>query len=250
MLAVVLVLAILAVALLWLRWRRTGFLFLTLTVLLFFGIGCGPLAQLMANDLQADFRADVAVNPAKATAIVLLGAGTESAPGGVEVGALAFGRVVEALQLYVACKRVNSVCYLLITGVVFEDPGATETAVYAARLTQMGVAPADLLLEQCSLNTFQNAQFTVPILDAHGVDQVVLVTSGMHLRRALLYFGHFGVKGRPARADYVAVRSSVVPMSYNFLVADLAVHEYIGVARYSVYQFMGWNVQAKKPGSV
>jgi uncharacterized SAM-binding protein YcdF (DUF218 family) len=250
MLGIVLLLAVVSLALIWLRWRRTGVIFLVFTLVLLFASGCGPLARLMADDLQGRFSADVPVNPAKATAIVLLGADTEAAPARVEVGALAFGRVVEALQLYQACKRSNTVCYLLITGGDPEHHGATEAAVYGARLTQLGVAPADLLLEERSLNTFQNAQYTSPILDAHGVDQVVLVTSGLHLRRALLYFGHFGVVARPARADYVTVKPSVIPMSYNFLIADLAVHEYTGIVRYYVYQFMGWNVQAKKAGSV
>ena len=40
------------------------------------------------------------------------------------------------------------------------------------------------------------------------------------------------------------------PLSYNFLLADLAIHEYVGVLRYSVYQFMGWNVSAERPGSL
>jgi uncharacterized SAM-binding protein YcdF (DUF218 family) len=254
MLGVVLFLAALAAVFFLLRWRRAGFTLLALTLILFLAGGCGVLPKLMADDLQAGFTANVPVNPAKATAIVLLGAGTEQVTGApgkdrVEIGALAFGRIVETLQLYQACKRVNSVCYVLITGGDPPHHGASEAAVYGARLVRLGVAPADLLLEERSLNTFQNAQYTAPILQAHGVDQVLLVSSGMHLRRALLYFGHFGVVGRPARADYVSVELSVIPMSYNFLVADLAVHEYIGVARYYIYQFMGLNVQAKKPGS-
>jgi uncharacterized SAM-binding protein YcdF (DUF218 family) len=88
------------------------------------------------------------------------------------------------------------------------------------------------------------------VLSAHPVDQVFLVTSGIHLRRSLLYFGHFGIRGQPVRADFVSAMLSPIPLSYNFLLADLAIHEYVGVLRYYVYQFMGWNVSAERPGSL
>ena len=55
---------------------------------------------------------------------------------------------------------------------------------------------------------------------------------------------------QPVRADHVSPITSPVPLSYNFLITDLALHEYTGVVRYYVYQFMGWNVQAKKPGAL
>ncbi len=77
-----------------------------------------------------------------------------------------------------------------------------------------------------------------------------LVSSGIHLRRSVLYFTHFGVAAQPVRADYVSAMMSPIPLSYNFLVADLALHEYAGVVRYFVYQRMGWNVRAKRPGAL
>lgn len=88
------------------------------------------------------------------------------------------------------------------------------------------------------------------MLKAHPVEQMFLVTSGIHLRRGVLYFGHFGLRGQPVRADYVSALPSLIPQSYNFLVMDLAVHEYIGYLRYFVYEWMGWNVTAQRPGSV
>jgi hypothetical protein len=43
---------------------------------------------------------------------------------------------------------------------------------------------------------------------------------------------------------------SAIPLSYNFLLTDLAIHEYVGVLRYFVYERMGWNVSAERPGSL
>jgi uncharacterized SAM-binding protein YcdF (DUF218 family) len=78
---------------------------------------------------------------------------------------------------------------------------------------------------------------------------VVLVTSGVHLRRAELYFRHFGIRAVPVRADYVDAVITPVPQAYNFLLMDVALHEYTGLARYRVYNLLGWNVPAKSPGA-
>ncbi len=252
-LAVITGLIAIAIGLAWLNLRRSAYLVGALVLVLFVGIGCGPIAALMVSGLQAGYSADAVIRPAQGTAIILLGGGTEAVEGpsrSVEVGPLAYGRLVKSLQLYRECKHVNNVCFLLITGGDPEHHGASEAAVYGAELRQMGVDPADLVLEERSLNTFQNAQFTAPLLQSHKVDQVLLVTSGVHLRRSLLYFAHFGVAARPVRADHVSPTTAPVPLSYNFLVADLVLHEYAGVVRYYLYQLMGWNVQARKPGAL
>ena len=253
-LVVITILVAVAIGLSWLRLRRTAYLVAALVLVLYFGVGCGPLARLLADGLQAGYTADPAVRQASASAVVLLGGGTElvtDRPAAtVEIGPLAYGRVVKALQIYRDCKRVNSVCFLLVTGGDPEHHGATEASVYGAMLRELGVDSADLVLEERSLNTFQNAQNTAPLLQSHRVDQVFLVTSGIHLRRSLLYFGHFGVTAQPVRADHVSPTLTPLPLSYNFLITDLALHEYAGVVRYYVYQLMGWNVRAERPGSL
>jgi uncharacterized SAM-binding protein YcdF (DUF218 family) len=250
-LAFITLLVAVAIVLAWLKLRRSAYLVVALVLVLFLGIGCGPIPALLASALQAGYPADAVIHQAQGTAIVLLGGGTEVVAGSsVEVGPLAYGRLVKSLQLYQECKHVNSVCYVLITGGDPEHHGATEAAVYGAALRQMGLDPADLVLEERSLNTFQNAQYTAPLLQSHKADQVLLVTSGMHVRRSLLYFAHFGVIARPVRADHVSPMAAPIPLSYNFLVTDLVLHEYAGVVRYYVYQFMGWNVRAKKAGSL
>jgi len=253
-LPVITILVALAIGLGWLHLRRSAYLVAALALVLYLGVGCGPIAGLLASNLQEGYPAMVAIKPAQATAIVLLGAGTELAADGrtqsVEVSPLAFGRLVKALQLYRECKRVNSVCFVLITGGDPAHHGMSEAAIYGAVLRQSGVEPADLVLEERSLNTFQNAEYTAPLLQARKVDQVLLVTSGVHLRRSLLYFAHFRVVARPVRGDHVSAATHFLPASYNFLIMDLVLHEYAGLVRYHVYQFMGWNVQVKRAGAL
>jgi uncharacterized SAM-binding protein YcdF (DUF218 family) len=264
-LPLILLLVAAAIGLSWLSWRKTSRVVAVVAVALFFGVGCGPIPAFLLTDLQSGYSAAATVREAGATAIILLGNGTERvvatggptsasppppAPAAVEVAPLAYGRLVKAVELYRTCRLKNSHCTIVVTGGDPQHHGASEAAVYSARLQQLGVEPTDILTEGRSLNTWQNAQYTATVLSAHPADQVFLVTSGIHLRRSLLYFGHFGIRGQPVRADFVSAMLSPIPLSYNFLLADLAIHEYVGVLRYSVYQFMGWNVSAERPGSL
>ncbi|HZX69226.1 MAG TPA: YdcF family protein, partial [Rhodanobacter sp.] len=141
-------------------------------------------------------------------------------------------------------------CKVEVSGGDARRLGQSEAAIYAENLRQLGVDPADLLLEPRSMNTWQNAQFSGPLLKAAGADRVLLVSSGFHLRRGMLYFTHFGIHATPVRADYVSGIASWKPLSYNFTMADMALHEYVGIARYHWYNAMGWNVQATKPGAL
>jgi uncharacterized SAM-binding protein YcdF (DUF218 family) len=237
-----------------LRWRKTAWVIGILTAALFVGIGCGPLPVLFLRDLQAGYSANADLREARGTTIILLGNGTERFSGldgvSIEPGPLAHGRITKAVELYRVCKQKNPACTILVTGGDPQHHGATEAGVYGALLQRLGVESGDLLLETRSQNTWQNAQFSAELLKAHPADQVFLVTSGVHLRRSELYFTHFGVHGQPVRADAVGAESGLVPTAYNLLVTDLAIHEYIGVWRYYVYEAMGWNVSATSPGSV
>lgn len=100
------------------------------------------------------------------------------------------------------------------------------------------------------MNTWQNAQFSAPLLHGYGAQRVVLVSSAVHLSRASLYFAHFGIAATPVRGDWLEPIVGWWPLSWNFAVADAALHEYVGVWRYKVYNAMGWNVRATKPGAV
>ena len=78
----------------------------------------------------------------------------------------------------------------------------------------------------------------------------MLVSSGVHVRRATLYFSHFLDHVTAVRADYLQPILASVPLGYNIALTDLALHEYAGIARYHVYQRLGWNVMARGAGAL
>lgn len=80
-------------------------------------------------------------------------------------------------------------------------------AIDNKRLLEARGVPADVIeLEAASKSTKQNAQFTIPLLRAHGAHRVILVTSWYHSRRSLHCFRHYGAGfeyySRPSYAGY------------------------------------------------
>ena len=235
------------------RWRKTALVMGTLAAFLFVGIGCGPIPAALLGHLQEGYSSTALIREAHSTAIILLGNGTERLDNDAEIGIeptpLAYGRIVKALEIYRACKQKNPSCTIVVTGGDPQHHGATEADVYGALLQRLGVESSDLLLETRSQNTWQNAQYTAALLKSHPAEQVFLVTSSFHLRRSVLYFGRFGIQGQPVRGGSVTAESGDLSASYNFLLTDLAIHEYVGVWRYYLYEAMGWNAAATRAGS-
>jgi uncharacterized SAM-binding protein YcdF (DUF218 family) len=243
-----------AVAVVWLAyigWRRTAVVLAGVALALGLAIGCGPVAGWLLGGLEAGYPTQADGSWGKRSAVILLGGGLEVADSGaVETSPLVYGRLVKALELYLACKRQGGDCLILASGGDPRRRGATEAAVYRAQLQRLGVAAADILLEEKSLNTWQNAQFSAQLLASRPADHVFLVTSGLHLRRSLLYFEHFGVHAAPVRADYVSAVMSPVPLAYNFLLADLALHEHAGILQYHISRRLGLQVTARGAGAL
>jgi uncharacterized SAM-binding protein YcdF (DUF218 family) len=233
------------------RRRASRALFAGVLALVLF-IGCGPAPRLLLDGLQSDYGASPSVVWGKRNAIVLLGASTQKIPdiGRVEPGAFAYARIVQAAALYAACKREHAACAVVVSGGDARKHGTPEADVYGVPLRQLGVAAADLVLENRSMNTWQNAQFSAAVLKRLDADRVLLVSSGIHLRRSLLYFSHFGVNAAPARADYLNAVLSPLPLAYNLALTDFALHEYAGIARYHLYNALGWNIVATRAGAL
>ncbi|ODP33245.1 YdcF family protein [Pandoraea sp. ISTKB] len=249
-LAILAVMIVLATRCAALKWRRTGRTLYAISIVLFLTIGCGPVPAWMLNNLQSAYDVKPAIEWSQRNAIVLLGAGTEKVAhtSSVEPGTFSYARIAEAVALYNDCRKTESDCKIVVSGGDAKKNGAPEATVYRIALLNLGVRAADVLLEPHSMNTWQNAQFTSALLQHYDAGRTVLVSSAIHLQRSMLYFSYFGVNAIPVRADYLRATLSALPLSYNFTVADFALHEYTGIARYHVYNALGWNPVRQQPG--
>lgn len=251
MLVVLLAMVLVAALLYRLRRRRAGHAVIALAALLFFGLASGPLATLMVYGLQGSYQVQPPIDWAPRNVILVLGAGTVQ-PGDEALQPLfiADGRLLRAVQLYRACKDAGRECRLLVSGGDSQGHGEAESTVYGRALTRLGIPESDLMLETRSMTTWQNAQFSRPLLASYAPQHVVLVTSGTHLKRSLLYFRHFGMDPQPVAGDWVATVWTPSMPAWNIAAADIALHEYLGILRYQVYNLMGWNAPKAPPLSV
>jgi uncharacterized SAM-binding protein YcdF (DUF218 family) len=232
-------------------WRRRRWLARSLGVLallLFLAMGCGLLPGLLLSRLELPYAQQPAPQWAPSNAIVLLTADAVHVPqAAVEPSLGAYGRITRAVMLYNDCKHAGVGCKLLVSGGDPSHLGTSLAVSYGAVLRRLGVPGEDLILESDSRNTWQNAQFSRPLLSALGAQRIWLVSSAFHLQRSLLYFAHFGISATPVRADYLKADFSGWPSWSNLSLTELVLHEYAGIARYHVYNAMGWNVPQMPP---
>jgi uncharacterized SAM-binding protein YcdF (DUF218 family) len=248
-LSVLLLVVAIATLLAVLRFQRSSRALYVVAIVAFLLVGSGLPANWLLGNLQDGLpvRHD---QWGTANAIVLLGGGSEMTDQGPEMGAFSYGRLVKAFELYRSCKSRSEDCRIVSSAGDTSGYGKSEAELYAEALERLGAARSDLIVEGRSMNTWQNAQFTAEILAGQQPDRVVLVTSGLHVRRSVLYFSHFGVRPLGVRADYGHAPVSLLPRAYSIMMADVAIHEYLGVLRYHVYNWLGWNVRAVQPGAL
>ena len=206
-------------------------------------IGNGFLARLLARSLQepAFFRKPEIFGGV--SAIILLGDGNIVEPNSGEALPrwLAYSRIERACELYRSVIAAGASCQVIVTGDDSSDLGAAKEPVYVQRLRALGVPAGDIHVEGKGRNTYRQAELTSEILKAERYDRVFMVTSGLHMKRALRYFLHFGVSALPVASDYVSVNLTLLPLGSNFAISDIALHQYAGLARLRIYNAMGWN---------
>ena len=178
--------------------------------------------------------------------IVVLGAGLAEGVRGRErtIPVWAFGRLVRVEELYRECGLVRDDCMVFISGGA-GDGNNKEADAYGVELVRMGVPADAIVLERESRNTWENAAFTAKLLHARGRTSPVIVTSALHVRRALLYFRAFRLSGIGVASDYLESEMSWYPTALNVAMADLALHECAGILRYRLYDALGINDDAK-----
>jgi uncharacterized SAM-binding protein YcdF (DUF218 family) len=119
----------------------------------------------------------------------------------------------------------------------------SEAYVMKAQLTEWGVPEKNIVIETESLNTYRNAVNSKPLLEKQGVKRVLLVTSAIHMPRALATFQTLGINAIPSPTDYLEVDrkkyeiKDFLPDIDGLGKTSLAVKEYLGLL---AYRWRGW----------
>jgi uncharacterized SAM-binding protein YcdF (DUF218 family) len=175
------------------------------------------------------------------TVIVVLGAGTRYDAQGMLVPKHdAMQRIATAASLYARCKQEARHCQVVVSGGNPQEHEAAEADNYAPYLLRAHVARDDLVLENKSRTTYENAQYVARILRNERYDSLMLVTSAYHMPRALLDFRRFALMPAPVASSARVVQRGVVPHWKNLVAANIALHELIGMVQFYVYRAVGW----------
>ncbi len=147
-------------------------------------------------------------------------------------------RVDTAAQLYHAGRAP----VVVVSGAAL-DGVVSEAQIMAHSLRQQGV-PAEAILEESeSLTTYENAVYTSRLLKEHDISQVLLVTSALHMPRAMGVFRKQQVNAVAAGSPPQIVVPEDPPFSFwlpsmQVLTASRSVvKEYVGML---VYWLRGW----------
>ena len=111
-------------------------------------------------------------------------------------------------------------------------------------LELMGVPKSAIIQEPQSANTYENAVDVKTVLTARHIGRILLVTSAMHMPRALALFKHQGIDAIAAPCDFVSLTSEghtgswraaaihLIPGSDNLNMTSMALKEFLGIAVY------------------
>jgi uncharacterized SAM-binding protein YcdF (DUF218 family) len=157
------------------------------------------------------------------------------------LGGATGNRILDVLQIYHAGKAP----LIVISGgnLPWDPQAVPESQLIAGLLAKLGVPRSVLVLETGSRTTRENAINTAAIFKEHGWRNGLLVTSGVHMPRALATFQKVGLRLVPAAADiYGGPRRfdtllDVVPDAGALARTVSAVKEIIGLC---VYRSRGW----------
>lgn len=235
---VILTLALVA----WLiRWRKTAAILLT-TSLLWGLIWSLPITSIWAGGyLEHRYKVADYTAPTSAKAIVVLGghsAGGRNNWFDPYDKATAIRRADTAAALFLA----QPVPLIIVSGAAL-DGSMSEAQSMATALQQAGIPEEVIQLEKNSHTTYENAYYTGKILDELNIDHILLVTSALHMPRAVATFKKLGVRVSAAASP----RQIWQPNSPDFSVwtpnlrafdaSRSILKEYVGLF---VYWLRGW----------
>jgi len=230
---------LLATAALWRKSRRRARrrLWLTIVVLILTLICWPPIGYLALGSLEWAYPPSSDL-PGDIDALVVLSGAIrvhDEAGKSTELESDTMFRCVHAARLY---RRAGG-CPVLVTGGKLDPdrPGPTLARAMADFLIDLGVNPADLLLEERSTTTYENAFYSCELLKKRGFKRVALATDAMHMFRASRCFHALGIEVVAAPCNYRAIRfewslRNFLPAPDAALAVGTAFHEWLGVAWY------------------
>lgn len=172
--------------------------------------------------------------PAPGDTVVVLSAGLvleNAETGQVRLDYASAERCRYAVRLY---KRAGR-CRIVLSGgkVDWDSPGPTLAETMRQFVVEMGIRPGDILLEEKSSNTYENAVYSKALLKDDADRRIWLVTAASHMNRAERCFRKQGFAVTPAPCSHETAAcllsfEDFIPAAGGLMQITRAAHEWQG----------------------
>jgi len=232
------VLLIFGLILLWSgRRQKAGKLFVSTGALLLILLGYGVSTRYLLMPLESRYppiltaTAVTSQDAQPVKWIVVLGGGgvySSQLPSPSQLSNASLARLIEGIRLH---RQIPGSKLILSEGNIFDSGPVAEVMGRVAQ--ELGVGRDDLVLETQSQDTEAQAAMILPLI---GTERFFLVTSAAHMPRSMGLFRKLGMNPIAAPTDFGSLSpeswrpSAFYPSAGGLRKAELAVHEYVGLA--------------------
>ncbi len=233
---------LLALLLVWGRWVRAGAVLASLCLGALWLLSTPWMAWTLAMSLESQYPpVPVSATPT-ADAMLVLGGALAAAQPPLQPH-IGFGSAADRVWHAGALYRAGKARWVLLAG--GNQPGFEDLPPEAAAMREvlrgLGVPEAAMRQEGSSRNTLENARFSRDMVQQVGARRVLLVTSSLHMPRALAIFratfAGMGVSFVPAATDAEALGDTLHPLgrwlpdARSLEWSSRAIKEYLGLAQ-------------------
>lgn len=212
-----------------------GRLLVFLAILFLYLLSLPLAADRLIRPLESAYRPFQGA-PGNAAAVVVLSGGVQDlswVPLAPALTEASLARVMTGVEL-----ARKSHLPLVATGGSGAIDGSTltEADAMAEQAVRLGMPRKNIIIENKSRNTWENARGVRAILDKHNI---ILVTSAFHMKRAAAMFKKQGFLVIPAPTGYrsesrTASWTNLLPRSEHLEISSRAIGEYLSLAWYRI----------------
>jgi uncharacterized SAM-binding protein YcdF (DUF218 family) len=233
------------------RWRKMGRWGLVSLIVLYWAMALPFVSRALVWGLSHNYQAIQTRTEAKGSqAVVVLGGGAVTyEESGARLSALSDASALRALEGARLYKLLDPQ-WVVVSGGPSGPTSEAESAVLKRAMIQLGIPPELILQEGESGNTYEQAVNLRRLMADHGIKRFVMVTSGVHMPRAMGVFRHAGLDPIPSPAPEHSDTNrggtrGILPSIDALRTSQVAMREMLGLAYYGV---RGW-LRPAAPGS-
>lgn len=210
-------------------------LVLLVAFLVLFTFSLPLVSKTLIRSLESVYPSIAIDQTVKADAIVILGGGVSPPYSPRMNSELSVGgdRIMLGLRLWLEGKAP----LIILTGNYSDRNDSIKSEAFYTRkmLNLMGVPESAIQIEEQSRNTAEHIQYLRPILLQKNVKSILLVTSSMHMPRAMEQFANLDISVFPTPAnrwitdERTIVENKWLPAAVNLYGSSNALREYMGI---------------------